>query len=289
MSNMNLRLIDSFLFLMNRNINLSQKAIFYFLIKKAKINHSVGNIPVFIVSFPKSGTTWMQNIVHQILSDGDTSFDHIDQVSPYLENAYLFGLHNECIGKPVKTHLPYAYIPKSNSKYIYLYREGRDVALSFYHQYNLATKSDSEEHFMRVFLKGIPSVGFKWNWFKHLEEWFENRDKLDVLFVGYHQLKSNLPEVIADIAKFLGSDLSMERISSIADACSFESMKLNEHKFALGAGVRPVGGPPPAPPSLIREGKVGGGRPFMGDEETKEYLRLARKRIPAHILEEFGL
>ena len=50
---------------------------------------------VFVVTPPKCGTTWMQQIVHQLRSDGDMSFDEICDVVPHLEHAYDTGIDIE--------------------------------------------------------------------------------------------------------------------------------------------------------------------------------------------------
>ncbi len=43
---------------------------------------------VFVVTPPKCGTTWMQQILHQLRSGGDMSFDDISDVIPFIELAY---------------------------------------------------------------------------------------------------------------------------------------------------------------------------------------------------------
>jgi hypothetical protein len=43
---------------------------------------------VFVVTSPKCGTTWMQQILHQLRSGGDMSFDGISDVVPFIEFAY---------------------------------------------------------------------------------------------------------------------------------------------------------------------------------------------------------
>lgn len=40
---------------------------------------------VLITTAPKAGTTWMQQIQHQLRSGGDESFTSIDEVVPWLE------------------------------------------------------------------------------------------------------------------------------------------------------------------------------------------------------------
>ncbi|KAJ7374486.1 Sulfotransferase, cytosolic, 1B, member [Desmophyllum pertusum] len=72
---------------------------------------------VFVVGFPKSGTTWMQEIVWQIFNDGVVHSETNFQRVPFLELA-----SNPRIPQPdiktmpspriLKTHLPYDVIPK---------------------------------------------------------------------------------------------------------------------------------------------------------------------------------
>ena len=43
---------------------------------------------VFVVTPPKCGTTWMQQILHQLRSGGDMSFNDISEEIPFIEYAY---------------------------------------------------------------------------------------------------------------------------------------------------------------------------------------------------------
>jgi hypothetical protein len=43
---------------------------------------------VFVVTSPKCGTTWMQQILHQLRSGGDMSFEDVYDVVPFIEFAY---------------------------------------------------------------------------------------------------------------------------------------------------------------------------------------------------------
>lgn len=46
---------------------------------------------VFVVTYPKCGTTWMTQLVHALRSDGDLHFDEITQVAPWDILAYDCG------------------------------------------------------------------------------------------------------------------------------------------------------------------------------------------------------
>ena len=89
-----------------------------------------------------SGTTWVQEILWQIFNEGQVSSDHILERVPFLEMATgtVFPKPNyNTLPSPriVKTHLPYNVIPKSANedsrcKYIYIARNPKDVAVSFF-------------------------------------------------------------------------------------------------------------------------------------------------------------
>jgi hypothetical protein len=89
---------------------------------------------LFIVTYPRSGTTWMQMILYQLATDGNLDFEHIYQVCPYFENSR--GMSNGFAGVPAprtfKSHLAYRYVPKGG-KYVYVARNGKDVAVSYFH------------------------------------------------------------------------------------------------------------------------------------------------------------
>ena len=40
---------------------------------------------LFIASYPKSGTTWLQVIIYNLLTNGNQEFNHISEYSPFFE------------------------------------------------------------------------------------------------------------------------------------------------------------------------------------------------------------
>ena len=89
---------------------------------------------LFIVTYPRSGTTWMQMILYQLATDGSLEFEHIYQVCPYFENSLGMrsGFANVPEPRTFKSHLTYRQVPKG-CKYIYVARNGKDVAASYFH------------------------------------------------------------------------------------------------------------------------------------------------------------
>jgi hypothetical protein len=81
---------------------------------------------VIVAAPAKCGTTWMQQIMHQLRSGGDMTFTDISEVVPWIDLAYDVGqdLDAEHKYQPrcFKTHTGYDVCPKGG-KYIVVYRE----------------------------------------------------------------------------------------------------------------------------------------------------------------------
>lgn len=125
---------------------------------------------VFVVTYPKSGTTWMQEIIWQIYNNGETTSKNIFERVPFLEfsTSPRLGEFADIAKVPsprlIKSHLPYSIIPKGSSdgtkcKYIYIARNPKDVAVSYFH-FTVSLKSSGNgyngpwEFFSKLFIDG---------------------------------------------------------------------------------------------------------------------------------------
>ncbi len=103
----------------------------------------VQNEDVFVASFPKSGTTWLQQVVYLLCNPNDNqSQDIMEDKFPYLEHIYPgLGEIQKRFGQKrfIKTHLPFHLLPKQitekqkQAKVIYIYRDPKDVIVSYYY------------------------------------------------------------------------------------------------------------------------------------------------------------
>jgi len=225
---------------------------------------------IFIVTFPRSGTTLMQMILYQLTSEGNMNFDHISQVSPWFERSAMRGKKIENCPSPriFKSHLPYKWIPKSSCKYIYVVRNVKDVAVSNFHFSsshlgNKKTKTFSE--FFDNFMKKKPLRGVAW--FSHVNGWWIHKDKKNILVLHYEDLVQELEVCLHEIADFCGLDIPQERFPEILEKCSFAFMKKYESKFDhaterfLDFGF--------IQNSFIRKGKVNQSHDYFTEEHEK--------------------
>jgi peroxiredoxin len=186
---------------------------------------------VFIATYPRSGTTWMQMILYQLTTEGAMDFPHITTVSPWFERSLKDGTAFDALPAPrvFKSHLTHRKIPKGPCRYVYVARDGKDVAVSYYHfqKTHLGYQGSFDEFFER-FLKGEVPYG---SWFRHVRGWWQHRDDANVLFLRYEELTADLPGCLRRIATFCGLEVAPERWPGILERCSFDFMKRHESQF----------------------------------------------------------
>jgi hypothetical protein len=204
-------------------------------------------------------------------------FPHIAEYCPWFERSVRSATAFETRPSPrlFKSHLPYDKIPKGPCRYIYVARNGKDVAVSQYHldrTYN-GFEGTFDEFFER-FLKGKTSFG---SWFDHVKGWWTHRRDPNVLFLTYEELSHDLQRCICRIAEFLGLDLPAERLPTIVERCRFDFMKQYENQFdpAMESmwerGVRLD--------SFLRRGRTGEGAAELNAEQQARFDEKFDKRL----------
>ncbi len=246
---------------------------------------------IIISTYAKSGTTWMQQIVSQLLFNGDTEQD-TQAMSPWLDfRAAPNEVKNEAMDAQthrrfVKTHLPVealVYSPKA--KYLYIGRDGRDVLWSLYNHHSMASElmydllnktpglvgppldppsADIHEYWKTWFAKdGFPY----WSFWENVRSWWEIRNLPNIMMVHFDNLKRDMPGEIRRIAKFLDIPIDESNWDIILEHCSFEWMKEHGEKIVPAAGAAWIGGPK----TFIHKGTNGRWRETLTAVESAEY------------------
>ena len=190
---------------------------------------------VIVVTPMKCGTTWMQQIMHQLRSGGDMSFRDIDAVVPWIELAYDVGLDLDAEQKYeprcFKTHAWFG-VPKS-AKCIFLFRE---PCATFYSAFNFfegkyfqAGDVTLDEFVKSMFL--VPSTTMRSNYFDRLLSCWPKRNNPNVLLLLYEDMLEDLESAVRAVASFMGIE-DEESIRNAVKMSRFDFMKENQDKFA---------------------------------------------------------
>jgi len=208
---------------------------------------------IIVGTYAKSGTTWTQQIIGQLVFQGDPSIA-IHDISPWLDLRFMppdtkDRLAAQTHRRIIKTHLPTdALVMSPKAKYVYIGRDGRDVVWSMYHHHVSANQlwydalndtpgrvgppierpPDDIRTYWREWMDrdGHPF----WPFWENVRSWWQIRDLPNVMFVHFTNLKRDMPGQIRRIARFLEIPIREPRWDAILDHCSFDWMKRNATK-----------------------------------------------------------
>lgn len=191
---------------------------------------------VLTLSFPKSGTNWLIEILCLIYTKGDPKWVQsvpIWERSPWLENIHVYKFLKDKEGTRLMTsHIPIHLFPKSiftsKAKVIYLMRNPRDVLVSGYFFWiisNFVKKPESLEQYFEWFIQGNVAFG---SWFDHIRGWMSMKGKENFLILSYEELKRDTRSTVQKICQFLGKKLEPEELNSVLENSSFQVMKENK-------------------------------------------------------------
>ncbi|KAJ7312166.1 hypothetical protein JRQ81_006511 [Phrynocephalus forsythii] len=181
------------------------------------------------------GTTWMQQILTLIYSSGDpepvTTVPNWARV-PWLEHTYFEEVLQEKEGsRLLTTHLPQPVLDTAlrtaKPKVIYVARNPKDVAVSYYHFCRMAKflpDPGSFDEFLRSFLDGTVHYG---SWFEHVKGWLGCKEELGIFYITYEELHQELEASVEHLSTFLDRPFQEDLVGSIRKHCSFASMSEN--------------------------------------------------------------
>ncbi|XP_028557660.2 sulfotransferase 2B1-like isoform X1 [Podarcis muralis] len=205
-------------------------------VRYAHRSFQVQDSDVFNITYPKSGTTWMKEILTLIHSNGDPTLSRSlpcwERV-PWIEQVTAVKyLENQTCPRLITSHLPAAIFPESfftsQAKAIYTVRDPKDVCVSLFYYTKMASFLEHEEdfgEFIRKFVSGEVLFG---SWFDHVKSWLAYKDQANFLLLTYDELLKDLRGTVLRICQFLGKDLDVPAVDSVVENASFEAMKGNK-------------------------------------------------------------
>lgn len=241
---------------------------------------------IIVASYPKTGTTWIQEIVYMLTHNfkkSDSSSEFLETRFPYLEYPYP-GIKSVALKtgpRFIKTHLPHSILPpsfeNSNAKLVYITRNPRDTAVSYFYFMRLLTPCSFQgtlSDFLQLFLSDTAMYS---PFFDHVLGYWNHRESSNILFVTYEDLQKHPTHVIKRVANFLGVEASDADIEYIAACTSFSSMSKNpsvnyEHWKDLGFAYKEKG-------QFLRTGKVGDWKQHLSEIDVAAFEEWEKKKL----------
>lgn len=213
---------------------------------------------VYVATYPRSGTTWMQFLLHQLARPG-VEFGHINDVCPWFERSLAVGsITPEALAelpspRIFKTHLLRQWLPPVG-RFVVIVRDPADVAMSYYALHRAYLGFDgSLDEFLARFVAGRVQYGSWWN---HVRGWQQHAAEQSVHVLRYEALRADPTAELRRVAVFAGLPHDDASIAAAVEGASLSRMKALEERFdhatslLLERGVRPR--------SFIGRGQAGG-------------------------------
>ncbi|MEQ9663784.1 MAG: sulfotransferase domain-containing protein [Parasphingopyxis sp.] len=246
---------------------------------------------IVIATYAKSGTTWVQQIVSQLIFQGDVP-GAIGDISPWVDlrvppkEVKLEALEAQTHRRFLKTHLPVDALRFSrDAKYIYIGRDGRDVVWSFFNHFRngndelYAALNDTPglvgppmprlpDDVHAVYREWFDQDGSPlWSFWENIRSWWEIRNLPNVMLLHFADLKSDMEREMRTIANFLEITIPEQLWPTLVEHCGFAHMKANADQSApLGGTLWNGGGA-----TFINKGTNGRWRDTLTAEECAAY------------------
>jgi estrone sulfotransferase len=216
----------------------------------------------FVVSYPRSGNTWMLFILTHLKLKSDTPVDFklVQETIPDIHMVDRYGISLD-VPRPriIKSHASFA---KDYPKVVYLVRDGRDVAVSFYHYQQKFSRFDGT---LYNFIKYDFNYYIPWS--DHIISWLFREHKIPILCVRYEDMLTDGLAQIRRLCGFLGLESTDEEINRVLELTKFNKMRKIEENQGLGyMGDGKEG------QRFIRKGKSGDWKVYF-DQKTKELFK----------------
>lgn len=249
------------------------------------IDYEIRDDDIFIITYPKSGTIWTQQILSLICFERHRNRTEniltIDR-APFFE----YNNHNLDYAKMPSprifcSHLPYYLVPKGlkdkKTKILYIYRNPKDILISYFHFSSLMLifqAPDTIESFMQKFLDG-DVVGSLW--FDHVRGWYEHRHDFNIMFMSFEDMKKDLRSSVLKICSFLEKELSEEDVDAVVRQATFEKMKTdpraNYEQIIKEIGIRNDKG------HFLRKGAVGDWKNYLTVDQSERFDKIFHRNM----------
>ena len=252
-------------------------------------NWQVRQDDVYALTFPKNGTTLIQELAW--LLQNDCNFEEAkavqldlrcpfldfsiltdflqDEMPRFLQGNFLKTIEEMPSPRVIKSHLHLCLLPDGlleKSKGVMCLRNPKDTIVSFYHHEKLVKGHGYTGDFPTYFGLFMDNLLFYSSYFEYVKEAWQRRHQPNVCLLFFEEMKKDLAPSIQKVAKFLGKDISDDMLGKLVDHLNFTKMKNNaavNREDGVLNGFFNEGG------HFMRKGEVGDWKNYFTDEMNK--------------------
>jgi aryl sulfotransferase len=254
---------------------------------------------IVINAYSKSGTTWVQQIIAQLIWMGAEDIN-VSEMSPWLDCRFpskeerLKLVEAQTHRRFIKSHIPVdTLVFSQKAKYIYIGRDGRDVLWSLYnHHRNMKKEAiqaidsvpervglplgEATSSVIKYFRDWLTEDGYPWwPYWSHILSWWQIKDLPNVMLLHFSNLKGDMPGEIRRIATFLDIAIDETKWYAILEHCSFDYMKAHAAQSVPFGGSIFEGGAE----TFMHKGVNGRWKDMLTPEDIDHYEQAAKEKL----------
>ena len=181
----------------------------------------------FVVSYPRSGNTWTRFLIANLVyPEKNVGFTNIEKLIPDTSSQSNRALKATPRPRIIKSH---EYFDHRYRKVIYIVRDPRDVALSYYdfqRKYMQIDDAYPLEQYVEDFVQGR-LISIDWGtWAENVSSWIYTRGKSkNFLLLRYEDMMKDTTRELTRIAQFFGIEAAPTRLQEVIDRSSADRMR----------------------------------------------------------------
>ncbi|XP_055854126.1 sulfotransferase 1E1 [Episyrphus balteatus] len=275
--------------------------------KYEKIAESIRNLTVYeddiwLVSYPRTGSTWAQEMIWLLANklDFKGAKEMLQTRCPLIELTALYDEDhnvwvNSAIGNTVelvekmprprlvRSHLPWDLLPKDLEKVcpkiIYTARNPKDLCVSFFYYCKLVHGlKGTFDDFCELFLRGSTPIG---PYLSHVIPFWQRRNESNVLFLKYEDMNHDINAIIKNCAEFLEVDFKMsdEDLEKICEHLKFDKMQSNPAVNLEYMNIEGLDKENNSNAKFIRKGKIGDWKNLFSSQMSERFDRWTEEEL----------
>ena len=204
---------------------------------KAERNFAVYRDDTFVVSYPRSGNTWTRFLIANLIFPGENvTFNNIERLIPDTSSQSNRALKRTPRPRIIKTH---QYFDHRYGRMIYIVRDPRDVALSYY-DFHRKYRQIADDYPLGTWVEEFVAgklISSDWgSWGENVASWLYTRGQNpDFLLLRYEDMIEQTPRELARIARHLRIEVTPEQLNAVIEKSSAQRMreleKLEENQW----------------------------------------------------------
>ena len=242
---------------------------------------------IFVASYPKCGTTWLQYIVWLLIRGRPLAANEsLAELFPHLEEVGAEAVAALPEPRLIKTHLACGLTGyAADARYLVILRNPFDCAVSFFHHTtgfprHYDFEGGSFASFFDCFIRGEVDFG---DYFDHLLSWHEARTRPNVHFFTYEAMRADPRKAVREIAAALGERAqaqvaTADGLEAVVRETSIEAMRRDQLRWSSARPAWATG--------FVRLGLVGDWQTLFTREQLRALLAEFDRRLAGTALAE---